>query len=765
MKIDFESLERMSQDFFFRFGNKKLLGEPFFNAINYSQKNLFESLLIDCGYQKDANSFFKVVLSQIFHNHSRKIVLNGIQIPVLYLYELLSAVLPGHSLHQIKTIAQLTKRALFKTDDPDKLQQVLDQFPVRLSDHVIRQALVSEGVAKQYHPFVQELDDTGHDITFDGHFKNGLLEQMYQNRVVFLLDMQCPVYCRFCFRKHKKNRKEKTPTIEDVNRAVDHVKAHPLIKEILITGGEPLFNKSNLEAALNGLININHVQTIRIATRSIAYYPELFLNNNRAYIQYLIEKNQDCLARGKTIEIGIHLVHPDEISIQSLEIITSLVKNGIQVYVQTPFLKGLNTEGQTLARLFKLLRQAGAQIYYIFTPCSPIHGTKEYWTPISLALKAAHYLRQHVSDRCIPKFCTATPLGKIEWHTSGWAVEKDKQDKTYTWIRTPYTQHYFEQFLTRPNLRPDAISDSISDSIWGQMPDCRVNKEGTLDAKFKVDMGDDQLLLGNRPEGQGLPEKIEPEALLKRAKTAWSGLNSRPILRSSIQAVPSKHLSRCHLAIVEMDTGANKKDFHYIRNHSTITDVVLSCQMAGRNDIKKIEQIVDQLKSINHIVCVRLCIKEQVFYPGILTDKQIEAIASWADYSIGNPFRIEVETWVLLPGQVGKGLARTAQKLISKGINMYANIMLIKGVNDCPEIIVQLAHTLREARVEFHHVYVAGLSLQSDLDKKFDLQPIDDQTMIDIASKVRSDCSGREIPLYIVQTPRGEADYNCYMPE
>jgi len=80
--------------------------------------------------------------------------------------------------------------------DPQALQQVLDQFPVRLSDHVIRQSLVSNGVARQYLPATHELDGTGHDITFDGHFKHGLLEQMYQNRVVFLLDMRCPVYCR-----------------------------------------------------------------------------------------------------------------------------------------------------------------------------------------------------------------------------------------------------------------------------------------------------------------------------------------------------------------------------------------------------------------------------------------------------------------------------------------------------------------------------------------------------------------------------------------
>jgi len=91
---------------------------------------------------------------------------------------------------------------------------------VRLSHHVIRQALVSEAVAAQYIPFAGELDPTGHEITFDGHFKQGLLEQMYQNRVIFLLDMHCPVYCRFCFRKHKNLRQEKASLMKTMAHRV-----------------------------------------------------------------------------------------------------------------------------------------------------------------------------------------------------------------------------------------------------------------------------------------------------------------------------------------------------------------------------------------------------------------------------------------------------------------------------------------------------------------------------------------------------------------
>ncbi len=193
------------------------------------------------------------------------------------------------------------------------------------------------------------MDSSGVEITFDGHAKKGVLEQMYQNRVIFLLEKNCPVYCRFCFRKHKSSRKENNPTRAQIVDAIGCVEQNSDIKEVLITGGEPLLNKPNIETTLQGLIPIDHIQVIRIATRSVAYFPDLFLKDDAAYIKYLIEKNHKCLNNGKRIEIGIHFVHPDEISIQSLDIISQFVKNGIQVYVQTPFLKDINTDPTMLA--------------------------------------------------------------------------------------------------------------------------------------------------------------------------------------------------------------------------------------------------------------------------------------------------------------------------------------------------------------------------------------------------------------------------------
>ncbi len=739
MKLNIKVLETVSRDFFSAFGTSKLLGRHFFSDLGIQRKeNIFDALVKRCGYENNKTGFFEDLFS-LMEKKPGQIALDGVVIPKLYLYALLEEIYPGNKSYCVKTVDELEKISFVKEEDKAFLQQVMDEFPVRLSDHVIRQARVSIGVRKQYLPFAGELDPSGKPITFDGHLKKGVLEQMYQNRVIFLLNMTCPVYCRFCFRKHKSNRKEKTPAKADILAAADHVRNHPDIREILITGGEPLLNKPNMETALNALMPIDHVGVIRIATRSVAYYPKLFLKNDKALIRYLVDKNDQYRSHGKRIEIGVHFVHPDEVSVQSLEIISLLVQKGIQVYVQTPFLNGLNTDGETLGRLFTLLRQAGVKIYYIFTPCSPIHGTKEYWTPISKALEARAYLRKHVSDRCIPKLCTATPLGKIEWHTSGFAVEKDRDDESFTWIRTPYTLSYFKEFI------PDI----------GTMPDMRTNTEGTLDARFQVVMGNDALILGNRPGKIKTGHAFTPEFSHEKIKEIRACLISGSGLGPSLCPVPSESVSRVHKTRVEMNLTADEKALGYIGQDPDITDVVIHWQAEEDPVMEKAGHIVKQLKIVSHISSVRISCREFSQRWDLMTEALMEKISGWNDFFIGNPFRVEMETWFLLPKDIQKQHGEVAKKLIQKGVNTYANIPLIQGLNDQPGIIVELADKLRHAAIEFHHLYVSGLKIQ----EKFNDHPIDSQQIIDIASEVRKLCSGRQIPLYICWTPIGERDF------
>ena len=134
---------------------------------------------------------------------TEKVRINDIEMPHLLLMAILEVVLPGNRFISIKTTQQLEEVTNIKLQEADRadMQKVIDTYPVRLSMHTVRQMRVSGNVAYQYLPFVEELDTIGHTNTWIGQFHQGLLEQMYQNRVIFLLNMGCPVYCRFCFQK------------------------------------------------------------------------------------------------------------------------------------------------------------------------------------------------------------------------------------------------------------------------------------------------------------------------------------------------------------------------------------------------------------------------------------------------------------------------------------------------------------------------------------------------------------------------------------
>ena len=677
------------------------------------------------GYPNDPEGFFTRLLSAIAQGEMKKITLNQIEIPHLLLMAILEQVLPGHGYvsikdtHKLETVTHLP----VPEKDREQLQQVIDKYPVRLSRHTIRQMLISRDVAYQYLPFVEELDEGGHTNTWIGQFHDGLLEQMYQNRVIFLLNMTCPVYCRFCFRKHKDSRNEQNPNVTDVERAVQHVKDSPSIKEIVVTGGDPFLNRANMAAAIDGLMQVDHVQTLRLATRSISYYPDLFLEKEGAYLNYLKQKNLELQQHGKRMEVATHFIHPDEVSPESLEIISDLVNNGIAVYVQTPFLNDCNDKGPELVRLFSLLRGAGAELHYIYIPCSPIHGNSIYWSSMAKGVGIASHLRAHLSDRIIPRICTATPIGKMDWYTSGWAVEKVEGNDNFIWIRTPYTPKYFKAFAP----------------IANELTNIRVNDEGTIDIQYMAQIGDESMLHGPRPERR---VKKNPFVPTEEIEAIQSRLARERQTGPSIVETGLEHLIRVHETRVEMDALASEKEIAYIRSDGRITDVVITSPTDAVSSLFYIKQRVEDLKDIPHVNAVRLVSMKFNTDPNAYTRAVINTLGDLNTLRVVNPLRLEIETWFTRADEITDAHAKLVRKL--------------GGVNDSDDLIHDLAYTMRKAGIEFHHLYVAGLPLQQEWNTA---HPVDSYDVVEIATKVRREGSGREIPRYMISTVLGEGDY------
>ncbi|MBW2515112.1 MAG: radical SAM protein [Deltaproteobacteria bacterium] len=741
-QVALSELLTAAMDFLAHFGGPYLVGKEFHGIVGDGDgETKFKRLLQATGYRNNPEGFFAEITEMLARSTSTDPVpmrVGNITLPNLLVLAMLEKILPGNQFVSIRDVRQYEKLAnvSIPEDQRNALQEVMDTYPVRLSKHTLRQMRISKNITYQYAPFVEELDPVGQTNTWIGQFHQGLLEQMYRNRVIFLLNMSCPVYCRFCFRKHKESRNQTNPTRADVQKAIGHIEQSPAVKEIVLTGGDPFLNKTNMMYAIDGLKDIPHVQTLRLATRSISYYPHLFYDNHAFWLNYLKMKNLELQQAGKRLEVATHFIHPDEISLDSLEIISELVKNGIAVYVQTPFLEGCNDEGPELTKLFSLLRGAGAELHYIYIPCSPIHGNSVYWSPLSKGLEVSKYLRAHLSDRVIPRICTATPIGKIDWHSSGWAVEKDALDDHFVWIRTPYTQEYFKAFAERMD----------------QFDNVRVNSEGTLDARFMAQIGDENLFIGSREARPAKTEATDHHALKDLQAISLGDQRNGCAMVST----PSKKISRVHETRVELDATAGSQELDYIRKDDRITDVVFSSKQDSMENLYQIEALVRRIGDIHHVNAVRLRSFKFNYHPEIYTRGAIDLLGSLNRLTMANPMRLEIETQFLHSSEIKPIHEKLVRTLNNKGITVYSNTPLLATVNDTADKIHSLAFGLRHIGVEFHHIYVAGGALQKDWNAK---HPVDLQEIIDIATRVRRDGSGREIPRYVVLTDLGEVDF------
>ena len=743
-KIDVPSLIERTKRFLEKCYNKNLLGSDFIDAMGEcKEKERFTRLLEICGYVDDPDGFFSEITRKVRMLRAGDDILIefcGVKIPYLFLSEIMVVVSPGEGLITIRDVAQLEKVTKIEVpmDKRKEMQEVIDTYPVRFSKHALRQMRLSKDIAFQYMPFVDELDPEGLINTWVGQFHKGLLERMYLNRPIFVLNMSCPVYCRFCFRKHKSCRDQPAPAVKDVREAIRYIATHQEIKEVVLTGGDVFMNKLTLVAAIEGLKIIPHLQTLRIATRNLSYYPDMFYKNDGWWMTFLLEKNAELRGMGKRIEIATHFIFPEEVSSRSLELVQRFVQAGIPVYVQTPYLKGCTGAG--LIRLYSLLRSAGAEMHYIYIPCSAIQGNKRYWAPLSEGVSVASALRAGLSDRAIPRICVATPIGKIDMGTSGWPVEPGTQ-KGRIWIRTPYSVEYLERFCEKL-----------------EMNNCRLNDEGTLDYHHMVPkgIGDEGLYHGAR---KPLEVKLEPLVDMREVLSdLQDGVLSDQRDLSGIVQTGIKCCARKHMTQVEVDILGEglSEALAYVFEDERITDVVLSAKDGCIGALDKCEEVAKKLKAIKHVTALRLREYLFTYRTESFTEDVIERLSKMSVFSISDPLRVEIETQFLHMSEFCDNHKILTDLLRRKGITVYANSQLLFGVNDFLDGMQKISYQCREKDIEFHHVYVCGCGLQD----KWNKERIDAGHVLDIATFLRRHGSGREIPRIVLRTFLGVLDFN-----
>jgi lysine 2,3-aminomutase len=228
------------------------------------------------------------------------------------------------------------------------------------------------------------------------------LTHRYPDRVLVQTTTFCAVYCRHCMRKRIFSQGERAISIEQIKQITQYIKTHPEIREVLLSGGDPLtLSYEKLELLLSEIRKIPHVEIIRIGTRLPVLAPQRFFD----------QKLLDILEKYSPIWISTHFNHPKEITPEAEEAVENILRRGIPVLNQTVLLKGVNDDPQTMLELMRSLIRIKVKPQYLFH-CDPIKGAVHFRTTVEKGLEIMDYLRGRISGYAIPTYAIDLPGGK-----------------------------------------------------------------------------------------------------------------------------------------------------------------------------------------------------------------------------------------------------------------------------------------------------------------------------------------------------------------
>ena len=238
------------------------------------------------------------------------------------------------------------------------------------------------------------------------------LQHKYKQTALILSTNRCAAYCRHCFRK----RLVGLPSHEIMNRfnqAVDYIKKHKEINNVLISGGDPFILPTKiLKKFLEKLAPIRHIDFIRFGTRIPVAFPRRIIKDPS--LPRLLKQYS---AKGHRIYVVTHFNHPNEVTKYSIEAINLLQKAGVKVFNQTVLLKGVNDNSAVLADLWTKLLKVGVMPYYLFH-CRPVKRVKHHfqvslYRGIQIFDKARNNVGGHIMCKRF-KYIMAHKTGKIE---------------------------------------------------------------------------------------------------------------------------------------------------------------------------------------------------------------------------------------------------------------------------------------------------------------------------------------------------------------
>jgi lysine 2,3-aminomutase len=305
--------------------------------------------------------------------------------------------------------AELVARGLAPAASLTDLENVAARYAVAVTPDIA--ALIDtsdpdDPIARQFIPNAEELRaQPGEDADPIGDHAHSPVDGIvhrYPDRVLFKLVHVCAVYCRFCFRREMVGPGKASALSPAAYRgALDYIRAHPDIWEVILTGGDPLMlSPRRLAEIMADLAAIDHVRIIRIHTRVPVADPA----------RVSAEMVTALRVKGATTWVALHANHARELTDNARAACARMIDAGIPMVSQSVLLRGVNDDAVTLEALMRAFVECRIKPYYLHHgDLAP--GTSHLRTSLARGQQLMRDLRGRVSGLCQPDYVLDIPGG------------------------------------------------------------------------------------------------------------------------------------------------------------------------------------------------------------------------------------------------------------------------------------------------------------------------------------------------------------------
>ena len=226
------------------------------------------------------------------------------------------------------------------------------------------------------------------------------LKQRFSDRVLLMTTDSCFSYCAHCTRKWILGKTPVVDTPEKLAACVEYVKAHPKVRDVLLSGGDVLtLPDARVKKFVDAFAALPQIEVIRICTRAPVSKPDRITPS-------LVR----LLARSKKVWVNCHINTAAEVA-RCREAAAKLVDAGIPVSSQTVLLRGVNDTRAKMMALLKSLTAARIRPYYVFQ-CDPVEGLDRFRVPLAKAQALEAYCAEHIGGLSLPRFVVDLPRSR-----------------------------------------------------------------------------------------------------------------------------------------------------------------------------------------------------------------------------------------------------------------------------------------------------------------------------------------------------------------